>query len=350
MRRNEMQICFLSLAKCCALRPRIGLSLGAYLSRGGGMVGDCTDNFIDAGAISWMLYSGQKTKQRQRLMTSTSHHQDIYDTYFVAFCSARDRVHTYSNGIAPKVFGIKGEVPIAFERLLDLLIIEVHDAHLAPLPNTALTVIADYLHHRAVLHAKRPEEPGYGYSNDPYEPLNQRLLADAESKEANKLSDGQPHLILAVLAVMQFSQMLPVMQKKGLKALRLAQILHLQQTVERCIASAEQHVLRAVLAEHVSPTELKKQIAAAEKEQLRKKAQHAAKKKAEMLYGDAKEYVRKRYNEAKAKSTKLNLSQLSQKITDELEEKFGSKLHLENPQDRVYRWLRALKFGAGYIM
>jgi hypothetical protein len=139
--------------------------------------------------------------------------------------------------------------------------------------------------------------------------------------------------------------MLPILQKKGLKAVRLAQILHLQQTVERCIASAEQHVLRDVLAEHVSPSELKKQIAAAEKEQLRKKAQHAAKKKAEMLYGDAKEYVRKRYNEAKAKSTKLNLSQLSQKITDELEGKFGSKLHLENPQDRVYRWLRALNKG-----
>lgn len=278
-------------------------------------------------------------------MTSPSHHQDIYDTYFVAFCSARDRVHTYSKGTAAKVFGIKGVVPVTFEQLVDRLVIEVNDAHLAPLPNATLIAIADYFHHRAVLHAKRPEEPGYGYSNDPYEPLNPRLFADAESKEAYKLSDGQPHLVLAVLAVMQFSLMLPVLQKKGLKALHRAQILHLQQTMERCLASAEQHVLKAVLAEHVSPSELKKQIAAAEKEQLRKKAQHAAKKKAEMLYGDAKAYVSKRYNEAKAKSTKLNLSQLSQKVTDELEEKFGSKLHLENPQDRVYRWLRALNKG-----
>jgi len=271
------------------------------------------------------------------------HHsdQDIYDTYFVAFCSARDRVHAYSKGTAANVFGIKGDVPVAFEQLVDRLVIELHDTHLAPLPNAMLIAIADHLHH----HATRPEEPGYGYSNDPYEPLNPRLFSDAESKEANKLSDGQPHLVLAVLAVMQFSLMLPVLQKKGVKALRLAQILHLQQTVERCIASAEQHVIKAVLAEHVSPSELKKQIAAAEKEQLRKKAQHAAKKKAEMLYGNAKEYVRKRYNEAKAKSTKLNLSQLSQKVTDELEEKFGSKLHLENPQDRVYRWLRALNKG-----
>ena len=278
-------------------------------------------------------------------MTSPSHHQDIYDTYFVAFCSARDRVHTYSKGTAANVFGIKGVIPIAFEQLVDRLVIDVHDIHLAPLPNATLIAIADYLHHRAVLHAKRPEEPGYGYSNDPYEPLNPRLFADADSREANKLSDGQPHLIIAVLAVIQFSLMLPVLQKKGVKAVRLAQILHLQQTVERCLASAEQHVLRAVLAEHVSPSELKKQIAAAEKEQLRKKAQHAAKKKAEMLYGDAKAYVSKRYADAKAKNAKLNLSQLSQKITDELEDKFGSKLHLENPQDRVYRWLRALNKG-----
>lgn len=275
------------------------------------------------------------------------HHsdQDIYDTYFVAFCSARDRVHAYFNGIAAQVFGIKGDVPIAFEQLMDRLVIEVHDAYLASVPNITLIAIADYLHHRATLYAKRPEEPGDGHSNDPYEPLNPRLFADAENKEAYKLSDGQPHLVLAVLAVMQFSLMLPVLQKKGVKALRLAQILHLQQTMERCLASAEQHVLKAVLAEHVSPTELKKQIAAAEKEQLRKKAQHAAKKKAELLYGDAKAYVSKRYTEAKAKSSKLNLSQLSQKITDELEEKFGSKLHLENPQDRVYRWLRALNKG-----
>ena len=236
-----------------------------------------------------------------------THHyddQDIFDTYFVAFCSARDRVHTYSKGTTKNVFGIKGDVPIAFEQLVDRLVIEVHDTHLAPLPNATLIAIADYLHHRAALHATRPEEPGYGYSHDPYEPLNPRLFADAESKEANKLSDGQPHLILAVLAVMQFSLMLPVLQKKGLKAIRLAQILHLQQTVERCLASAEQHVIKAVLAEHVSPSELKKQIAAAEKEQLRKKAQHAAKKKAEMLYGDAKAYVSKRYAEAKAKNAK----------------------------------------------
>lgn len=155
-------------------------------------------------------------------MTSPSHHQDVYDTYFVAFCSARDRVHAYFKGIAPKLFGIKGDVPVAFEQMVDRLLIEVHDAHLAPLPNATLIAIADYLHQRAALHATRPEEPGYGYSNDPYEPLNPRLFADADSKEIAKLSDGQPHLVLAVLAVMQFSQMLPVLQKKGVKAVRLA--------------------------------------------------------------------------------------------------------------------------------
>jgi hypothetical protein len=56
VQRNEMQICFLSLAKCCALRPRIGLSQEVP-KPWGGMAGDCTDNFIDAGAITWILYS-----------------------------------------------------------------------------------------------------------------------------------------------------------------------------------------------------------------------------------------------------------------------------------------------------
>lgn len=65
--------------------------------------------------------------------------------------------------------------------------------------------------------------------------------------------------------------------------------------------------------------------------------------RAEKLYGQTKAYTQKRFDEMRAKGTKLSMSQIAQKIAYELEQRpIAGDEPLSNPYDTIYRWVRVL--------
>lgn len=277
-------------------------------------------------------------------------HKAIYETYFEAFLACREECEHHTKGAVGSLFRIHDTdtLPIAVEKLIDRLVADVYEEYLSELSFKQLFAMAEYIHEHARLHAQVPNNAGYRKRDDSYgeyEPLNPALFDDFESVEAAKVSENQPHLLHYTMAVMQFNAMIPILQKQGIHGVSIEKLLNLQRTIDKGDATFERLQIKTAFARHVSTDVMEKEIAKARKALLSEKAKHAAKAKAEMLYGDVKTYVRKRFEETKAKGGIKNMSRFSVALVDELEKKFGTKLHLENPHDRVYHWIRTLNKG-----
>jgi hypothetical protein len=132
-------------------------------------------------------------------------------------------------------------------------------------------------------------------------------------------------------AVTQLNDLLPALREHGIGGVERNDLLKLQQAVERADSASMYDGMLERYRSSVTP------------EQWKKRSRAGGKARAARLHGATKDFVKRRFEEIRAKGSTLNMSQIAQKLADELwQNPIEGNEPLSNPQDTIYRWVRAL--------